>query len=151
MKPLINIDKCWIDYSVKPDKSHGYAVLTFETKRYYGHREAYRLLIGRIPSHLHIDHLCKNRRCYNPKHLEAVTQAENNRRSDQGIRRSDQRRREQTHCKRGHPLSGNNLASGNKFRACKTCCRERERQRRLRNRDRCTRAARVLRGDLGAR
>lgn len=49
------------------------------------HRYAYELAVGPIPSGLHIDHLCGVRACVNPRHLEAVTQAENNRRA--GARR----------------------------------------------------------------
>lgn len=49
------------------------------------HRVAYRLYIGPIPAGLHIDHVvsrgCTRRDCTNPAHLEAVTQAENNRRA----------------------------------------------------------------------
>lgn len=45
------------------------------------HRMTYELWRGPIPTGLHIDHLCRERRCCNPWHLQAVTQTENNRRA----------------------------------------------------------------------
>ena len=50
-------------------------------KKVTSHRLAYESLVGPIPDGLHIDHLCSNTVCCNPEHLEAVTIAENNRRS----------------------------------------------------------------------
>jgi hypothetical protein len=46
------------------------------------HRLVYELVRGPIPAGQHIDHLCGVRRCVNPDHLEAVTQAINNQRAN---------------------------------------------------------------------
>lgn len=45
------------------------------------HRAVYEAFVGPIPEGLHLDHLCRNRLCVRPDHLEPVTQAENNRRA----------------------------------------------------------------------
>lgn len=49
-------------------------------KQFYAHRRAYEELVGPIPANFDIDHLCRNRKCMNPEHLEPVTHAENIRR-----------------------------------------------------------------------
>jgi hypothetical protein len=85
------------------------------------HRYAYELLVGPIPEGLHIDHLCRNRGCVNPGHMETVTIAENVLRGE-GV---TARQRRQTHCKRGHPLSGDNLrVTPDGHRVCRACQRD---------------------------
>lgn len=80
------------------------------------HRAAYELLVGTIPRPLTIDHLCFNKVCVNTDHMEVVTRSENSKRKLSA----------QTHCKSGHPLSGENLylrprKNGLVYRVCRTC------------------------------
>lgn len=81
------------------------------------HRWAYETHVGPIPTGLHIDHLCRNRRCVNPDHLEPVTPRENVMR---GISPTSINARK-THCVAGHPLSGDNIYPDSKQRVCKVC------------------------------
>lgn len=94
------------------------------------HRLAYEVWVGEIPQGDTIDHLCRNRACINPDHLEAVSSYENIMRGDKGDLK--------THCMYGHPLAGENLYEyefqGRQWRGCRTCRRKssREFQRRKR-------------------
>lgn len=65
------------------------------------HRIVYREMIGDLTDGLALDHLCRNRWCVNPTHLEEVTLSENLRRGLGGILK--------THCKNGHPYEGDNI------------------------------------------
>ena len=75
---LRHVDKtetCW-QWTGCCDKS-GYGRFGFRGKIALAHRAAYVLFKGEIPHHLEIDHLCRNRGCVNPDHLEAVCHIEN--------------------------------------------------------------------------
>ena len=92
----------------------GYGAFFFSGRMGPAHRFAYELRVGPIPDGLELDHLCRNRSCVNPDHLEPVTHAEN------------MRRARLTHCHVGHPMSGSNLAyisHGTRgiVRACVAC------------------------------
>jgi hypothetical protein len=86
------------------------------------HRLAYEVCHGQIPAGMVIDHLCNNKRCVNPDHLEAVTQKENCSRAA-GIRA-----RARTYCRQGHRYTDENTYFYPSGRRCKTCLNVRKRK-----------------------
>lgn len=123
-----SVDACWL--WTGPLVNCGYAQFHLVDRMVMSHRVAYELAIGEIPDGLELDHLCRNRSCCNPHHLEPVTHAEN-------IRRSTVLREGKTHCLRGHPLSGENLfVRRNGVRECKICQRAQLRRSRARAKER---------------
>lgn len=92
----------------------GYGQMRVDGKRLYTHRISYELHVGPIPEGLDLDHLCRNRACCNPAHLEPVTHLVNVRRGTGPVSR--------THCPLEHPYSGDNLIKRkNGTRGCRAC------------------------------
>ena len=109
---------CWEWVGTKT--SDGYGSWRHNGKSDVAHRVMYERHRGRIEPGLQIDHLCRNRACCNPDHLEVVSQTENIRR---GVSPSAQEAR-RTHCRYGHPLI---QYTGQ--RRCRECESNRQRRR----------------------
>jgi len=128
-KYQVNECNCWV--WTGPISVRGYGIQKVggrEGKQYYAHRLSYEHHVGPIPEGLELDHLCRNRACINPKHLEPVTRSVNTKRGI-GPAMLGAINASKTHCKHGHPFSGDNVKyrkSGG--RRCVTCERNRKRK-----------------------
>jgi hypothetical protein len=109
-------------------KNHlGYGQIHFGGSQCKVHRLAYQCWREPIPLCLELDHLCRNRACFNPEHLEPVTRIVN-------MSRGKFLRAEKTHCSQGHPYDGENLRIAlvtrggieREHRKCRTCNREQQ-------------------------
>jgi HNH endonuclease len=112
---------CWVwRLSVN---TNGYGDCTVRQVRCRAHRFAYRAWRG-DPGAVDLDHLCRNRRCCNPDHLEPVSHLENMRRGEYRLREA---------CPRGHAYTKDNLCADKRgWRKCLTCDRENQKRKRTR-------------------
>lgn len=114
-KSTTNEKGCWLIHT-SLDKD-GYHVASYRGKAVRAHKKMFLILNGEIPAGMVIDHMCRNRNCCNPEHLEAVTSGENSRRGLTGSKNKNK-----THCPQGHPYSEKNTALDSKgHRHCKIC------------------------------
>ena len=116
----VAVDGCVVWSGYVSDDGYGY--ITFKGSTITTHKLAFESVVGPVPDGLEIDHLCRNRACWNPDHLEAVTHQENMRRAAQHWNR----RRET--CPRGHELVEENLYEYRGARACRACRRDARRR-----------------------
>lgn len=118
---------CWEWIGARNSKGYGSVGVLGSSQS--THRVAYELLVGTIPEGLQIDHLCRNKACCNPEHLEPVTALVNTR------RRPDIQK---THCIHGHEMTAENTVitrrkpDGYSIRVCRICKNDNQRSQRTR-------------------
>jgi hypothetical protein len=130
---VLKTDTCWLWTGATTASGYGNIMVSSQGgKKTYraAHRVSYELLVGQIPGKLSLDHLCRNRRCVNPQHLEPVTQRVNLLRGV-GLTATNASKE---HCLRGHEYTPNNTVvwidkRGSITRKCRTCRRANERAR----------------------
>ena len=120
----LEVGDCW---EWVGSKTNGYGRVQVDKRTLYTHRVMWGELVGPIPLGMHLDHLCRNRACCNPDHMEAVRPVENTRRGEGNARKQ--------RCPNGHAYEGDNLyiwvdKRGYEHRYCRRCNIERNRRRR---------------------
>jgi hypothetical protein len=106
---------CWPWLGTRPN---GYGMVDVDGPMRKAHRVLYELVVGPVPGGLVLDHLCRNRACVNPDHLEPVTQRENALRGIGPTAENARKRR----CLHGHPFDA---VAPDGHRVCRTCARDR--------------------------
>jgi len=114
---------CWF-WTGANDGNHGYGRVRLNGQTRSAHRSVYEHMNGDVPEGQELDHLCRNRQCVNPDHLEPVSHADNVRRGS-----AAERKAAQTHCKHGHEYTPENTSVSYGRRSCRTCMRARSSSR----------------------
>lgn len=110
---------CWLWTENWNRGGYGTVYVSAARRQIMAHRHSYEISVGPIPEGLEIDHLCRQRCCVNPQHLEPVTQRENILRMAQALERE-----RNFHCRNGHKRTEENtFVKPNGARVCNECRR----------------------------
>lgn len=122
MRP--DLGPCWLWRRAR-NVRHGYGAVRIAGKNRRAHIVAFEFDRGPVPPGLVLDHLCRNRPCVRPDHLEPVTQQVNCQRGMTGRAPgcTGERNKLKTHCARGHAYADDNLYIHRNRRHCRTCRR----------------------------
>lgn len=125
-KTVIRNNGCWTWQG--PPNNWGYGVIRYKYKRYPVHRLSYVFLKNkRIPRNFVVDHLCRQKLCINPDHLEAVTHGENVLRGE-GAAAQNKRK---TRCLCGRRYDVSNKRGHRRCSSCFKASQKRTRQKYL--------------------
>jgi len=120
-----NVCECWLWTGAITSAGYG-SIYAGNRRVASAHRVTYEETFGPIPAGLQIDHLCRDRRCVNPWHLEPVTASENISRSPLRF----DKYRSRTTCKNGHRIGpGDTYITPQGHRKCRACGRSNDRVR----------------------
>lgn len=117
---------CWIWQG--GTLNSGYGCLKAHGRAWLVHRLAYTALVDEIPAGLTVDHLCKNRLCVNPQHMDLCTRGENTLRGNSPAAVNARK----TTCDKGHAFDRE--VGAVKARGCKRCYNAYKREERRRKR-----------------
>lgn len=102
-------DGCW-NWAWSLDK-HGYSQVRKDGTTRRAHRVVYEILVGDVAEGLDLDHLCRNRKCVRPEHLEPVTRSTN-------LQRGILWQSKKSTCPNGHPYD---MTDSRGARRCRRC------------------------------
>ncbi len=116
---VMKTDTCWLWTGAKTSAGYGNFLVSKALHKFMGaHRFSFELTGQVIPPKLILDHLCHNRACVNPAHLEVVTHRINILRGES----LSAKRARATHCKHGHEFTPENTSIDcNGSRHCRAC------------------------------
>jgi hypothetical protein len=133
---FLSLDGCWLWTGQRTTWGYGVVVGMIAQTKTSAHRAMWEVLVGPIPDGLVLDHICRNRLCVNPTHLQVTSHGNN---AALGQRRK-------TRCPQGHPYDEENTQwTLEGYRHCRACNRERTMQAFLKRKAR-TDVARIARG-----
>lgn len=129
---VVKAGDCWFWLGAK--NQGGYGKFSENYIKYVAHRWLYQFVNGPVDKKLDLDHLCRNRNCVNPEHLEPVTRSENSIRGI-GPKLAAERQLVKTHCPKGHEYTEiNTYFRKNKVnRICRICRKLKQQKRRVLN------------------
>lgn len=122
-KYIVTSESCWEWTGARNRDGYGWFLL--DGRAIGAHVASWRLIRGDTPEGMELDHICRNRACVNPDHLDPVPHIENVRRGNTADVMNGTRDR----CKRGHLFSEHMYISPKGFRTCRECKRLAERRR----------------------
>lgn len=114
-----HLGPCWVWTRALQTAGYGNAWIDGTSRT--AHKVAWVWANGPVPDGLQLDHLCENRTCCRPDHLEPVTSRENSHRTSLSVNSINAAK---THCSRGHELSGDNIYHYRGKRVCRACWRK---------------------------